>query len=298
MTARQLYNAVLIELGKIGAPSLLLEEFNYFAQKAINQIINKSYNVYGINQQYDDNLRVLKATSILTPTNDHEVFLPLDYVHLLKCICEFEVQKKYKCYNKNSLLKFSATRLTPDLEAQIINNYYLTPKITKPYYYINNINSSIDLPTNPITDTILERTTIGTDINRPYDNENSNLPRKISLKNFLNKDSIVEKEIGVRYGNSSSIRMEIRYQDDDRFQLKHVIIDYLKAPQTIKLTQEQINLVKDTSQILEFPDYVCQEIVNELVTLMMANIADPRINTQMVVQQSIANPIQQQKNKN
>ena len=44
-----------------------LYEFNYLFNKAINQYINKVYNVYDINQQTTDDLRVLKATAYLTP---------------------------------------------------------------------------------------------------------------------------------------------------------------------------------------------------------------------------------------
>jgi hypothetical protein len=36
VTARQLYEDVLIELNKEDAPNILLEDFNYFANKAIN----------------------------------------------------------------------------------------------------------------------------------------------------------------------------------------------------------------------------------------------------------------------
>jgi len=41
---------------------------------------------------------------------------------------------------------------------------------------------------------------------------------------------------------------------------------------------------------MEFPDYVCQEIINELTSLVMANIADPRLQTHIPITQSIANP--------
>jgi hypothetical protein len=41
MTARQMLEALLIELNKVNAPSLLLEDYNYFINKAINQYINK-----------------------------------------------------------------------------------------------------------------------------------------------------------------------------------------------------------------------------------------------------------------
>lgn len=121
----------------------------------------------------------------------------------------------------------------------------------------------------------------------------SNLPRRISLKGIAN-NSVVEKEAGVRYGNASNVRMEIRYgHDSSVFELIGVAIDYIKAPQTIRLTQEQVNLTEDTSQIMEFPDYVCQEIINELVHLVMENTADPRLQTHIPVTQSIATPAQQ-----
>lgn len=35
MTSRQMYEAVLIEMNKVEAPSMLLEDFNYFINKAI-----------------------------------------------------------------------------------------------------------------------------------------------------------------------------------------------------------------------------------------------------------------------
>lgn len=49
MTAREVYEAMLIELNKVEAPSMLLEDFNYLFNKAIYQYINKRYNIYDIN---------------------------------------------------------------------------------------------------------------------------------------------------------------------------------------------------------------------------------------------------------
>ena len=34
MTSRQMYEAVLIEMNKVEAPSMLLEDFNYFINKS------------------------------------------------------------------------------------------------------------------------------------------------------------------------------------------------------------------------------------------------------------------------
>ena len=128
MSARELYEGVLIELNKENAPNLLLEDFNYFANKAINNYINKRYNIYDINQQTTDDLRVLKATAMLKPTKvtnyeglslasgaNYEVIMPSDYLHLLNCICIYKVKKTYKCYNAGDTWRSPAKRLTADM---------------------------------------------------------------------------------------------------------------------------------------------------------------------------------------
>jgi hypothetical protein len=67
MTSKQVFEYALVELNKRNAPSLLLEDYNYFINKAINQYINLVYNAYDLNQQKTDDLRVLKSSAILTP---------------------------------------------------------------------------------------------------------------------------------------------------------------------------------------------------------------------------------------
>ena len=165
MTSRALYEGVLIELNKENAPNILLEDFNYFANKAINQYINKRYNIYDVNQQTTDDLRVLKATAILTPTkvNDYNglslanmatyaVDLPSDYLHLLNCICIYNVRKTYKCYNAGDTWRAAATRLTADAYSQVLDNFWLKPTYKRPYYYIHNVNTNNLIPTNNDTD--------------------------------------------------------------------------------------------------------------------------------------------------
>lgn len=126
----------------------------------------------------------------------------------------------------------------------------------------------------------------------------SNLPRTFKLDFGNNKTenvSLVEKPIGLRAGNPSNVRMEIRYgKDDSVFQLKEVQIDYVKSPQFIRLTQEQIDLTEDTSQIMEFPDYVNQEIINELVHLVMERTNDPRLANNIQITRTIGEPTSQQ----
>ena len=319
MTSRQLYEAVLIELNKENAPNILLEDFNYFANKAVNNYINKRYNIYDINQQTTDDLRVLKATAMLSPTkvnsyNDlsmasnacYEVIMPSDYLHILNCVCIYNVKQQYKCYNKNDKWRAAARRLTADMYSQVLDNFWNRPTYKRPYYYIHNVNEYTSVPTDPETDqqlsvsdyvdgsvVIQQEGNITISGNRII---NDSSPSKTIKINDSNEGvSNVERAAGVRYGNVSNVRCEIRYGTDDSvFELSSVYIDYIKAPQQIRLTQQQVDRTNDTSQMLEYPDYVCQEIVNELVHLVMENISDQRLQTHPVVSQSIANPAQQQ----
>ena len=386
MTARQIFEATLIELSKIQAPALKLYEFNYLFNKAINQYINKVYNVYDINQQTTDDLRVLKSTAYLKPhkygvtksgevkpynnyTGDgtnpeysgkspstdiqyakassylsnvhsqiqslngatYEVFMPIDYLHMLNCVCIYYVAKQKDCWDAGSYIQIPATRLTADSWSQIVTDIYNRPSPMCPYYYIHNQASSITIPTSPVTGNgepsdINPAGYTGTDMPaRPYkvtDNgidangdttdsgkasidrgkQSSNFQRTFKLSQPLDGGekleqtiSLVEKPTAVRVANPSNVRCEIRYgKDDSLFQLVEVQIDYVKSPQFIRLTQEQIDLTEDTSQIMEFPDYVNQEIINELVHLVMEHSNDPRLANNLQMTNTIARPTGQQ----
>lgn len=362
MTARQLFEYSLIELNKVQAPSLILEDYNYFINKAVNQYINKTYNLYDVNQQKSDDLRVLKASTVLTPyvngdygdsalfNKTYDLDLPDDYLHVLNCVVEYTVNKNFKCYNANDKVHFGAKRLTADMFSQIINNYYMRPSYKNPYFYINNVNISNTFPTsdnqlaiNPTfkiklnsptrtTTLTVKRTATATGVTVTYTTDwttlatlataiknaagltdaevyldNVTTPTCIyitgvsdvivnsGLLKTTNAQSLIEKTPELRYGNRSKVRMEIRYgKDDTLFTLTKVYIDYLKSPQFIRLTQDQVDEVEDNSQILEFPDYVCQEITNELIKLLMENGSDPRLQTNIPVNQTIANPAQEQ----
>jgi hypothetical protein len=76
MTVRDLYDAALIEINKLETPSMLLEDYNYFINKAIQQYINKAYNRYEINQQATDDLGALKVSTTLTVENDDTPSFP------------------------------------------------------------------------------------------------------------------------------------------------------------------------------------------------------------------------------
>lgn len=290
MTARELYEYALIELNKLEAPSLLLEDYNYFINKAVQQYINLVYAKLEIDQQSTDDIRVLKTSAILKPIrlsedpaysqlsnglfkSSYYVDLPADYMHLLNCIVEYKVGvSNFKCYNRGDMVYFAARRLTPDMYTQVLNNAYMRPMYKRPYYYLNNINTANTIVTNPSMDTAI------LDANKK-DNETPS-----TLVDSNNKQ-------GDRLSNPSIVRLELRYGNDDGvFVPNNIYVDYLKSPMYIRLTQEQINSTLDYSQVLEFPDYVCFEIANIFVRLLMENTSDPRLQTNMPINNTIAAP--------
>ena len=291
MTVREVYQALLIELNKEQAPSMLLADFNYFCNKAIQQYHNKQYNMYDVNQQTSDNLRVISTTAKLTPTYDDfygekiaVIELPLDYFHLLNCICSYKYTSPNKC-NQTGSVQYSAKRLTSDMWSQVHRNYYNRPTYKRPYYFIHNVNTNSDLPTDNYSSELYEPTEDGDKLIR-------GLSKTITIGG--EKKSLVTKEATNRYGNVEPVRVEIRYGSiPANLELDTIYVDYLKTPQHVELTQDQLDLVEDTSQLLEYPDYVCYEIVGELVKLFLENASDPRLQTNIPINQTIASPIQQ-----
>ena len=277
-------------MNKLEAPSLLLEDYNYFINKAVQQYINLVYAKLEIDQQSTDDIRVLKASTVLKPVKLYEnpsyshlangmfkssyyVDLPEDYMHLLNCIVEYKVGvSNFKCYNKGDMVYFAARKLTPDMYTQVLNNAYMRPMYKRPYYYLTNINTANTIVTNPSMDTAI------LDANK----ENNETPSALVDSNNVPGD---------RLANPSIVRLELRYGNDDGvFVPNNIYVDYLKSPMYIRLTQEQINSTLDYSQVLEFPDYVCFEIANIFVRLLMENASDPRLQTNIPINNTIAAP--------
>jgi hypothetical protein len=65
MTLRNAYEFALIESNKLKAPSILLEDFIYLFNKAIQQYVNSVYNRAEYNQQSSDDIGFLQTTAII-----------------------------------------------------------------------------------------------------------------------------------------------------------------------------------------------------------------------------------------
>lgn len=271
MTVIEAYRAILIELNKVQAPSLLLDDFIYLFNKGVQQYINERYNIFETKQQLTDDLRVLIKSEQIYRIDDlskpagaltfqeqkvgtfgesYRTELPNDYLHILNCTCQFK-DLSPRCYGKNDTITVSANKLNTNQWAQIVNNYYLKPSVRNPYYYIVNID-----------DPQLQRV--------------SDETKKANVSG------------NIRYGNNVKPLMQVKCGDDSRYQLQYVFVDYLRSAIYYSISQDDLDSVQDNSQVIEFPDYVTYEIINRITKLILENGKDPRTQTHFAVNQSVA----------
>jgi hypothetical protein len=283
MQLRAAYEYALIECNKLKAPTLLLEDYIYLFNKAIQQYVNSVYNRAEYNQQSSDDLGWLHTPVVLENGKHSEGFngnvytfeLPSDYLHLLNCkaMISGNTTSSNKCgittTHKSSVVNCS--RLTSDLEGGIIDNYYNKPSHRKPYYYI--INRSFN------DEKFLDR-------------QDPNLGYTTPHYKIENEDEIIEystgelKDRGSRVSNQSTLFIEIHLGDSDHV-VDKVQLTYLRSPMYVSMTQEELFDEADNTQVLEFPDYVCYEIINIFTKLLLENSGDPRLTTNIPINQTI-----------
>lgn len=242
MTERELYDAILIECNKVEAPTLLLEDFVYFANKGVQQYINQVYNRYDMDQQASDDLRFLQTTVPLevvkesvtglpvpNESNLYRCTLPDNYFHILNCMVRFKKvgTKKRKC-GKDVAGEYISLcrRVTADQYPDIIKNHYFKPSYKNPYFYLNTLSDS-------------------------------------------------------------ELKMEIRCGDTSVYEPIVAYVDYLRLPKQINLTWDDVQSTIDTTEKLEFPSYVCKEVINEIVKLILENSSDPRLSTNYSINKTV-----------
>lgn len=254
MTVREVYDYILTETNKVEAPSLLLESFNFFLGKAINETCNQWYVFYEQNQLLTDNLRVLTKSetlqnAYLSSGNFYE--LPDDYWHLLPGTI---VNFTRKADAPTSCLldwQSPAIKMDSQMYSGIVKDYYTKPSYRRPYLFMHqhNANNKIyEIEIKSGDTTIFTPTTIHID--------------------YLKKPKLPNKTL--KEGTSL----------------------VLPDPTNIYLTLEEIELDQDTSQQLEFPENFCYEIVNKLTALILEQTGDNRLQNNIPLNQSMVPPKQ------
>lgn len=262
MTARELYNNALIEINKLEAPPLLLEDYNYLLNKAVQQYVNKVYNRYEIGQQSTDDLRWLQKNIVINYSNDnqghdgkylnnwddvvrhYQFQLPSDYMHLLNCVAKFNIPVKITHCNGQDSKEFviGCKKATSDQFPALLSNYYMKPSYNNPYWMITRDDSY------------------------KRDEEAS---------------------------NATPVTLEIITDTGGEESIDSIYITYLHNPEPIILSEDDYGWddtlfeEEDKSAVLEFPDYVCYEVINEFVKLLLENASDQRLQSNMAVNQTV-----------
>jgi hypothetical protein len=261
MTEKQGYEAVLTELRKAKAPSLHLEDYNYYMNKGIQEYINERYNHFAKTQQLSDDLQALTTsttlflTSTIIPPNisytgtyigDYNQAVvtittgkkygsdfirfnsPNNYLHFLGSHVTMKTLRDHKCYPKGYEINITSKRMTADVGNNIIGNAYSKPAFERPYHSFSD-------------------------------------------------------------GSLNGVKPDLFYFPGDLLKsgISSIYIDYLKEPAIVNLTITQRDLPLDTSAILEFPEYVCKEIIKRIVKLILEASSDPRLATNPPINNTI-----------
>lgn len=260
MTEKTAYENILRELKKSKAPSLHLEDYNYWMNKGVQEYINSRYNEFAKSQQLSDDLQALTTsteiiftvsifpvityvgtytggyTQINVPVSTGKQYgsdyirfsSPDNYLHFLGSHVNTKTTKITRCYPAGYEESLPSKRLVDDIGNGVINNAYLKPSHQRPYHsFKDNVS-------------------------------NASHPDLLYFAGNL-KESIITS----------------------------IHIDYLKVPQVINLTETEVNLPIDNSAVLEFPEYVCNEIVKFTVKLILEGSSDPRLQTYIPVNKTI-----------
>lgn len=81
-------------------------------------------------------------------------------------------------------------------------------------------------------------------------------------------------------------KIELRVGTSQKYKPVKVYIDYIKTPEKIHVDEDELES-GDIGNELEFPDYIAYEIINEFVKLLLENAGDPRLQTNMAINQTI-----------
>ena len=249
--------------------------------------LNPYYYIHNVNNYSSD------ATGHSTPVefqNQYELPITQDY----KGNGDSPVLDRTSVTNNSQT---SEITYSPETGPDTKGNYTENVKIKEGNVVISDTTRTFTWDSETKTHTL--SSTVSTTTNNPNNtnvqgtNTFTKFPRTINLKGG-ETTSTIEKKGGLRNANPVGARMEIRCGDTSICELEQIHVDYIKAPQYLRLTQKQYDSTLDISQVLEFPDYICQEIENELLTIIMEHMGDPRLKNVMQINQTIARPNAQQ----
>jgi len=149
------------------------------------------------------------------------------------------------------------------------------------YWHLLGLESNYDYRKNDSCTTYIRRRNGGAKLTSDRQvsiHDNSYLKPKSTRPYFLVKN------------NFSTVypKIELLYRDiseKDLVKLVEVELLYLKEPKIYNLLDEQLD-GEDTTDAIEFQEYICQELVEQVVKLVLENNSDPRTQSFTAVNES------------
>ena len=135
--------------------------------------------------------------------------------------------------------------------------------------------------TSDIAPTIINNAYFKPSYKTPYYSINVEQNVETELDKILDPCDLVENNKGAKINLMVG---KIKYEPTV------VFVNYLKTPEKVYLEEEDL-YGEDRTREMEFSDYVCYEIINEFVKLLLENTADPRLSTNVPINQSIIGEI-------
>jgi len=260
MTIRTLYSNVLRELRKTKAPHLQLEDMLYWMNKGVQEYVNMRYNAYEVNQQLSDDLAAIATTITYEFVPVNTGYKGFKYkMKVSDSTTLFDIEQGVR-YN-SSYIRFAVPRNYLHTLGLNLSTETIRPFKCYPAGYGNTLSSK-RLP-HDVASGIINNAYLRPAFDRIYHNFSSS----------PTSDKIAD--IWVYYGENSKIK------------LKSLSLDFLRQPTYLFLTPQDLLSPIDSTPNMEFPEYVCQEILKRIVILLLENAKDPRLQTHIPVNTSI-----------
>lgn len=258
MTVREVYEYILIELNKVKSPHIHLEDFLYFINKAIQEYINERYTLYAVSQQLTDDLEALSKSFSLNISGNTATINDLVNGSLIETV------------PVNYSTKYGSSAVTIQLPSSYLHLLLCVCNIVsnKPYKCYGagyTYTNSADRLTSDLAGGIMSNAYLKPALTRPYFQINDNVT------------GAVTPSITILYG----------LHPITNFTLTKIELDFLKKPEVLNLSITQRDSIVDTSATLEFPEYVCNELIKRAVKLVLENSTDPRLQTNPLVNKTI-----------
>jgi hypothetical protein len=257
MTDKGCYENTLRELRKVKSASLHLSDYNYWGSKAIQELANERYNIFETTQQLSDDLQALTTSASFTVTSGLGGLQGAWTGGYTETPVGIVTGQRYG----SGFYQFSSPADYWHMLGSHVGVVNLRPHKCYPAgYEISTVSKRL---TRDIGNGIINNAYLKPDFKRPY-------------HQFID-------------GSGGQVKPDLIYfaGDLNQYAIGSVYIDYLKEPRGINLTVAQRDLPLDTSDVMEWPEYVCQEIVKRIVKLVLEASSDPRLNTHIPVNQSI-----------